>query len=114
MPLVRSWMLGARNLKIGAREIEWGQLWSNQNESRGTEQDARCVANLRAVLGQVSHGHRPDVRAVNGRFNRRSADRSWPEGARYRWRKRRTVAHYLRGCWANRISHVHRSCRGHG
>src|SRR5881398_2096210 len=59
-------MLGARNLKIGAREIEWGQLSSNQNESRGTEQDARCVANLRAVLGQVSHAHRPDVRAVNG------------------------------------------------
>src|SRR5256886_8678584 len=30
MPLVRSWMLGARRLKIGAREIEWGQLSSTR------------------------------------------------------------------------------------
>ena len=82
---------------------------SNQNESRTTEQSPRCVANFCAVLGQVSGAHYTDVRAINLRSGRRSADRTWRSGARYRWWKRRTIAHHRRHCWANRISDVHGS-----
>jgi hypothetical protein len=37
----------------------------HQNESQGTEQGARRVANLCPVLGQVSGAHRTDVRAIS-------------------------------------------------
>src|SRR5437763_16988908 len=100
------WARG-KGWKMGSALIE-------PNESQRTEQRPGRVANFSAVLGQVSSAHRTDLRAINIRSSRRSADRNWPEGARYRWRKRRAIAHNLIHCWANRISNVHGSCSRYG
>src|SRR5881398_1382062 len=99
-----------------ARGKGWkmGSALVEPNESRRTEQSPGRVASFCAVLGQVSSAHRTDVRAINVRSSRGSADRDWPERARYRWRRRRAITHNLSHCWANRISNVHGSCSRYG
>src|SRR4030095_1170465 len=89
-------------------------LLANQNETRRTEQSAPGVANFCALLGQVSRTYHPDVRTHNNGSNRRSADRGWPQSARYWWRQRRTIAHHLRHRWTHWISNVHAPGSWHG
>src|SRR5207247_8634909 len=77
--------------RLADAEIDRGQLPTNENDSRGTEESSGRVGNLCAALGQASSADRADVRAINVRSSQRSADRDGPEGARYRWRKRRAI-----------------------
>src|SRR6266568_9417172 len=56
--------------KIAGKLRNWYEL-SSQNDSRGAEQSAGLVANLCAVLGEVSSADRTDVRAINVRSSRR-------------------------------------------
>src|SRR4029453_4549361 len=84
------------------------------NDSRETEQSAGRVANLCAVLGQVSSADRTDIRAVNIRSRRSSTDGGRPKGTRYWGRKRRAIANNLIHCRTSGSSNVHRSRNGYG
>src|SRR5205823_6377876 len=61
---IRSGTIRASRSSHRACRNRKGQLRSNQNDARGTEQNAGRVANLCAVLGQVSSADRTDVRTI--------------------------------------------------
>src|SRR5207237_10089194 len=61
---IRSGTIRASRSSHRACRHSKGQLRSNQNDARGTEQNAGRVANLCAVVGQVSSADRTDGRTI--------------------------------------------------